>query len=498
MYLYRLLKNNFELVYFVSLLLLVVSLPLSRFGLSVAQFSILGIWLIEGRYKEKVMSLFKNKAALVLISFYFLHLIGLIYTTDFEFGLKDIRVKLPLLFFPVIFVTSWPFSIKKTNQILLVYFAAVLVASLISLGIFIFGNVTDFRQLSPFISHIRLSLNVCLAIFFAGYFGLVVFKNNTIIQLLFLLIVIWLAVFLVMIESITGFVILFITGYLLLISALFIVKNLNLKLSILIVILGVLFSFGMYVDHTINKFLNPHLNSLENLDEKTPNGNFYVHDTINLPVENGSYVGLYMCEEELRSEWNKRSEFYFTGKDNRGQEVKYTLIRYLNSKNLRKDADGVRLLSDEDISFVENGIANYNYTKPLSINSRFYKLLWEYQIFKQNGNPGGHSFTQRFEFWRVSLAIIKHNFWTGVGTGDIKKAYADMYENLESVLQPQWRHRAHNQFLAVFVTFGVFGFIWFLISLFYPSIYLGKFFDYKYFVFWLLRSLAWGFLYLGM
>ena len=146
MFLYRLLKNNADLIFFISLMIVVVSMPLSRFGLSFGQFSILGIWIIEGRFKEKLKALFSDKAALVLISFYLMHVLGLLYTDDMQWALKDLRVKLPLLFLPIVFATSKPLGRVRTNQLLMLYFAAVVVASLISLGVFLFTEVNDFRE----------------------------------------------------------------------------------------------------------------------------------------------------------------------------------------------------------------------------------------------------------------------------------------------------------------------------------------------------------------
>jgi O-antigen ligase len=82
--------------------------------------------------------------------------------------------------------------------------------------------------------------------------------------------------------------------------------------------------------------------------------------------------------------------------------------------------------------------------------------------------------------------IIKKNFWLGVGTGDIALAFEDQYIKMDSKLKPEFRHRAHNQFLATFVTFGIIGLVWFLISLIYPAIALKKVFNYHYAVFWII------------
>lgn len=484
MIVYRLLKSNSGLIFFVSLLLLVASMPLSRFGLSVAQLSMLGIWLLDGNLKDKARTLFRDKAALALVSFYLLHVIGLLYTSDFQYAMKDLRVKLPMLFLPVVFATFPTLSKGKTRIILLVFMAAVLVASLTSLWIYLFREFNDFRDLSPFISHIRLSLNACLALFFAGYF---LFSTPGIDKtkiFLLLVFIAWMILFLVMIESITGLIIVLVVLYALLIASLFKFSGKIWKVVSIVLLLVIPLFTGIFLNRTVEEFIHPHKNDLSKLELTTASGNVYEHDTVLQPVECGSYVGLYVCESELRSAWNEVSPLDFDGLDEKTQHLKYTLIRYLNSKGLRKDSLGVVSLNKQDIRNVEMGIANIYYTRPLSINSRLYKLLWEYQINKLNGNPGGHSMSQRFEFWRVSTYIIRDYLFFGVGTGDIKQAYASKYVQLDSELEPQFRHRAHNQYLAIFVTFGIVGLLWFVFSLVYPGLVKRKLYTYRYFVFW--------------
>lgn len=199
---------------------------------------------------------------------------------------------------------------------------------------------------------------------------------------------------------------------------------------------------------------------------------------------------MYVCEKELRESWNNMSNLAYDGKDEKQQDLKYTLIRYLNSKGMRKDAEGFGQLTEKDIRNIEMGIANFYYTKMFCVKSRLYKLFWEYQISKMNANPGGHSILQRIEFWKASFGIINNNFWIGVGTGDIDKAFKSYYENTQSELAIKWRHRAHNQYLAVFVTFGIVGLAWFLFSMIYPAIILHKFNMYYYLVFWIIIILS--------
>jgi hypothetical protein len=202
---------NIKGLYTGFLMLMVISLPFSTFGLSVAQFGLLGTWALEGilhgNFKRTLARILSNKPAQVLISFYLLHLLGLLYTTDLDFALKDIRIKLPLLFLPVIFVTSDKLRSQNIDLLLGAFIAGVLTATFISLGVLFTREINDFRELSPFISHIRLSLNVCLAFFFVLHMAFYAKKPGKTIRIILSVVAIWFLVFLVMIESITGLII---------------------------------------------------------------------------------------------------------------------------------------------------------------------------------------------------------------------------------------------------------------------------------------------------
>ncbi len=480
---FKLIKANHSTIYFIALIVMLISLPLSRFGLSVAQFALLGNWLLEGDFKRKCKDIIRNKPALVLISLYILHAIGLIYTSDFEYAFKDLRIKLPILALPVILATTKPLDNKKFDILLLLYIGAVLAGTFISFGVLLTKDISDIREISPFISHIRLSLNVCIAIFFSGYFAFFKFKNKIKLQFTFLITIFWLITFLFIIESVTGVFILLFTCPFLILYGLLKIKNIWQKVTFILVLIIIPLFILIFLNNTVRSYRTPYKNDINNLETFTSHGNPYQHDTLELPVENGSYIGLYVCDIELRNAWNKISNMNYDGKDKKSQDIKYTLIRYLNSKDIRKDADGVNQLNEKDINNIENGIANIHYTKKISINSRIYKILWEYEVMKQGGNPGGHSLIQRFEFWKASIGIIENNFWFGVGTGDIDKAFKVQYEKINSILAPEWRHRAHNQFLAIFIAFGFLGFLWFLFTLIYPPLKLKMLFDYRYFVF---------------
>jgi O-antigen ligase len=176
----------------------------------------------------------------------------------------------------------------------------------------------------------------------------------------------------------------------------------------------------------------------------------------------------------------------FDGNDAQNQKLRYTLTRYLTSKGLRKDKEGIAVLTDGDIRNIENGIANVNYTRGIGVESRLMKILFEYQNFKMTGDASGHSVMQRIEYWKTSWSIIQKNFWFGVGTGDMNVAFQQEYELQNSKLDPEWRLRSHNQYLSFWVGFGLLGLLWFLFALIYAPLKTRSFHNLTFTIFFII------------
>ena len=227
-----------------------------------------------------------------------------------------------------------------------------------------------------------------------------------------------------------------------------------------------------------------------NLDKQTVNGNPYWHDTTNLQLENGYYTGLYVCEQEMREAWNGISGFDYDGKDEKGQEIRYTLIRYITSLGLRKDAYGVSQLEKEDINLIEAGFANHIYKKRNRFKVRVYELIWEIDVYRKGGNPSGHSVTQRFEYLRTGLSILLDHPLFGVGTGDVPSAFESKYEENKSPLDPQWRLRAHNQWLTFAISFGLIGLFLLILAFVLPGLTQKKFRQYLFLLFFMVSFLS--------
>jgi len=245
-------------------------------------------------------------------------------------------------------------------------------------------------------------------------------------------------------------------------------KKILYKVGFIALLVAIPLFISLYVLNIYKKYFSFIPDKNVKLEKVTALGNSYNHDTLSNVLENGHYVWRYVCEEELRETWNKRSKLNYDGKDRKGQYLKYTLIRFLSSKGYRKDADGVNKLLPDEVHSIENGIANVICNNEHSLSIRIYETIWEYENYKLTAYPNGHSLMQRLEYWKASLGIIKEHLLFGVGTGDMNIAFDQQYIKMKSPLDKKWRLRSHNQFLSITVGFGLLGLLWFLISLIFP------------------------------
>lgn len=484
-------KIFFSNSYLFGIFLLAASLPWSNFLMSISEIILLFSWLFGGDLTNKIKLFTKNKTAVIISSLFALHLIGLAYTTDFEYGMEDVKKKLPLLLLPLIFSSSMPLKKEIAEKVLSLFTFSVLVATLVCffalLG-FTHKQILQPQDASIFISHIRFGLLISLTVFILGYFF--VTKKSMLLKLAVPILVVWLILFLIMTEIATGLICTAIVAFFLMIKLFFYTRKVSLKLVLFaVIILGCITAAKIFLS------LSAELNNRPSIDKNslpllTKRGNPYSQNTSDLEIENGNYVWLNVCEKELAETWNQKSKLDYNGKDLKGNELKFTLIRFLTSKGVNKDEEGVNSLSEKEIQAIEKGIPTINFVGVFNPTARIQKIFWEFNMYAQGGNPSGHSVVQRMEFWKAAVNIIKENLLLGVGTGDVEKAFDAEYEKINSPLIKEYRLRSHNQFLAIGTAFGVIGMLWFLFTLFYPIVAEKKFNDYLYMTFFIIAFLS--------
>ncbi|TAH40327.1 MAG: O-antigen ligase domain-containing protein [Bacteroidetes bacterium] len=488
----RLQQSNFLL--YTGLMMLVAGLPLSLFLTSLSQFFIIGSFFIEGSIAKKFKKFLSNPSAVLITSLWLLHLLGLAWTDDLQEGFKDLRIKLPLLILPLVLSGSEPLSKKQFQCLLSVFIAAVFAGSLVSMAVYsgiIQREIHDIRDIFIFnISHIRFALFVCLSIFILIQKANSSWKAKEFSSFFFIsILIIWFAAFLVFIESMTGLVLVLITGLVHLAIAGYRASRLWTRVLVILSVVLITSLLVFEIRNIIEEYNVKHEYEID-ITEKTKKGNTYIFQKNQKLYENGYPIWVYVCDEELRADWNKLSSIPYDSLDERGQPLRFTLIRFLSSKGLRKDSEGLATLSEEEIKSVEKGIANVKYQNLSDARIRLIQIIWEFDQYRRGENPGGHSVTQRFEFWKAAIGIISSNPLIGVGTGDMPAAYQNEYVKTNSQLDEKYRLRAHNQYLAIGVGLGIPILIYFIFVLFYCFFKSGMWKDYLFLSFWLIATLS--------
>ncbi|HYQ57445.1 MAG TPA: O-antigen ligase family protein [Draconibacterium sp.] len=455
-----------------SLLLFVIVLPFSEAFISIAaailflQAVLLQSW---AAIKESLRS---RRMVFLIVAIFGVYLLGMLHTKNLSLAFYELKKVAFWIVLPIALALSPKLPEKRFYNVVKVFCIAVTLGALIAIVRFIFKsefNISDFRKIT-LVSHIRYTFQVILAIF-SGFFLIVnderIRKNSTYIGITILAIVCLIA-FLFILKSITG-IIAFIgaIGF----FAMYYLFSAKRKMSYLLFLLLALVIVApiSYTKSVWDNFYDIEKLNPEQVEKFTASGNMYTFNFTSDDKENGNWVYSYICMEELRSEWNKRSKYDFDTRDKNGFYYKSTLIRYLTSKGLKKDSVGVSKLAEKDILAIEQGIANHIYIdKKYSLYPRIYETIWEYDRYKSYGNPNGQSLSQRIEFVKASLVLIKENFWIGIGTGNWKNKYAKAYEQINSKLKEENQRSSHNQYLNYMVKFGILGFVFIMCMLLIP------------------------------
>jgi hypothetical protein len=381
-------------------------------------------FFLEGNLKEKLSRLKENKFFLIIFGFYLLHLIGILWTQNWDYGLNELRQKSSLGIISII-IFSRPLPNKQQFNLLLLGFIATLVlTSIFNFIIYTFYsdqfNLIDIRDMSRFGSHIRYGILIG--------FGVAISYQSSRIYLrfkwIFLLIAFWFSFYTYYSQVLSGIIALLIVVLGLLFWRLYQQKKLVLLGVICALLIAIITAIGVYIAQ---------------------------------PVETRSlYPDNYVT---LKIEWNKRAKISFDSLDRRNQNLSLTLERYLISKKLPVSGEGVHKLSADDIAYIQKGFADIRETKS-GMGARLFGIRYQLQ---NPLNPNGNSILERIEYWKNASAIIKENWLFGIGTGDINDEIQKMYVKRNSPLNEDRRLRAHNSYLTFWMTFGVLGlsyFIW--------------------------------------
>lgn len=433
-------------IYLVLLALLGGCMVTSRGLSNVVWVLMLANWVLEGRWREKWQMAKESRLLQAVLVLWLAYCLGAFTASDFSQGFGAIRTRLPMLMVPLVVLTTQPPQKRARSTILWIYAGTVLVVTLIAIVRMLTIPELSYRELVPFMSHIRFALNCSVVIFLClfeppkGRWRYAAYA-----------LALWLVVFLFAIRSLTAFFMLTVVSLVVILC-----KRRTLKwiASWLLVVGGTAFICWL----GIRSYYRLCPLATEPLRPVTANGRPYTHHNDGL-IECGNYVYNYVCLEELRAEWPKRSPVPLDSINSSDYPLDPILIRYLNALGLTKDSAGIAALTDDQVRDIEQGYANPVYAHGSLPKQILYSTLFEYENHRNyNDAIAGFSMLQRLEMWRAAWHVANQHPWFGDGLFNMPEKVNSELHAMGSPLADQNIH-IHSQYLLWLIAFGRIGLI---------------------------------------
>ncbi|MCL2435931.1 MAG: O-antigen ligase family protein [Lentimicrobiaceae bacterium] len=451
-----------ENLYLFSLAAFLISLPTSIALISITAVALLIVWILTGDYKKKWNRLIHNTNALLLMSIPVVYLIGLCFTHNLSLGLQEFNKSLYWFIFAFVLGSSSPVSYINTCRLLGIYILTVSIAAGVALFQLLFIDAihfSDFRKVT-WIDHIPFSYQIAFVIWLIFYF-IYTGKFSWIQKSLLFLLIVFLIIILFSLKSFNAYLYFGVMSVTALLMLIWKTKKKLLKFTFLGLLLFITVFPIAYVYHCVQRFYDTVEYNVDEIEKYTAQGNRYWHDFNSKLKENGNYMGLFICEEELIPLWNAHSQKKYDSRTSTGYSLSLVILRYMASKGLTKDAEGFAQLSQKDIENIENEIPNYIYAEnKLSVYPRIYETIWELDQYEINRNPNNKTLAQRIELTLLAGDIINKHIWVGIGLGNNAQAYEKAIAQSKSKLTRQVTGSAHNQYLNYLIRFGILGFLY--------------------------------------
>jgi hypothetical protein len=459
-----LINNWKENLYLLSLAAFLIALPTSIALISITSVSLLIVWALTGDYKAKRNRLIHNKSALLLMSIPLLYLIGLCFTHHFSIGIQEFNKSIYWFLFAFVLSSSPPVSKKITYRLLGIYILVVSIAAGVALCKLFFLDAIhffDFRKVT-WIDHIPFSYQIAFAAWLIFYF-IYQEKFSALNKILLIFLIIFLTVSLFALKSFTGYLYFGVMSFTALLWLIWQTTSKILKYTYLGLAIFLLVFPVCYVYSCVKNFYATTEYTANEIVTYTAKGNLYRHNFEDKTKENGNYVRLFMCEEELKPLWDAHCNKQYESITSDGYPLKSVIIRYMTSKGLPKDAEGFAQLTQQDINNIENEITNYIFAEnKLSVYPRVYAVIWEMDQYRIGQNPNQKTLAQRIDLAMLAFRMVKNHFWVGIGLGNNAKAYEEVIIQSDAKLSFPETGSSHNQYLNYMIRFGILGTLYIL------------------------------------
>jgi hypothetical protein len=461
-----------RIVYIAGLCALAFGMMVGTVPTSVPQILLMANWLLEWDMKRKLSVLARNRFFWILSSVFLIHLAGVAWSEDLAAAGNDVRTKMPLMFLPMLLISSRAPDLKSLRLIMWCFVAGCLVnVTWCFLYSYVLHPVNEIRNVSRFMSHIRLGLYLDMAVAVCMWFA---WRgedkrerwSGVIAGTLLLL-----SVFLLGLATGIAFLFVLLGAFLVVLSVRASGRARWLFAGVLVI--AVLLA-GMMFLHVSREQLSKKDSVVNRVASLSPGGNpYFQFDTVG-QKENGYLVLMNIQIWELQRVWNR--EFPADSFNDRGHnQSRYeVLVRYMSSKGLMKDSAGYAALTESDKRNIRNNVTNHLYPGWSRMRKRVYELVNEFDELWHSRKTSGHSVSMRIWFWKAAMINIAKRPLSGAGTGDVQHVLNETYVSENMPLEEDWFKRPHNQFLTVGVALGVPAMLWFIITVFYPAVTLRR------------------------
>ncbi len=216
--------------------------------------------------------------------------------------------------------------------------------------------------------------------------------------------------------------------------------------------LTVLFLAGSAVSWGLTSALPSAFPDAASLSERTAGGEPYVHRLDKRATENGHFIWTHVAWGELAHGWKQRSSMPF-------KEVQPRLIRFLASKGLRKDREGVAALTAEEVAAIEMGYASVVEWQGVGWAPRWNRMCFNWGQWLDGRQSADASLLARSVYQKTAWQAIEDRmalgFWmAGTGSGDAQVAMEQAYAKHRPDWPAESRHRPHQQYLSLMLGLG--------------------------------------------
>lgn len=192
----------------------------------------------------------------------------------------------------------------------------------------------------------------------------------------------------------------------------------------------------------------------DQLPSHTDSGEPYVHKLNRSVTEHGHFVWTHLAWGELRKAWEGRSDIPFG-------DIEGALVRFLSSKGLPKDTEGVAALSEEEVQAIGRRVTSTVELEGGAWQKRWNRFKFEWGQWLDGTLSPDASVLARtvyldvaFDAWRALPLLNKA---IGAGSGRVGAEMEQGFIRSFPQWPPKGRKRPHNQYMTLALALGAIG-----------------------------------------